>query len=697
MTGGHERLGPMKRVDAPHAIAPPRAPGRLAAVVALALAALLAACAEDAATQDAAPTIATPAEDLAIEEHGAGPSRANGSASPYDRRGGIAALLAKRPPRGQVVELDVWFGEGYLFFPGRDRAEAIRGCPSRDASPLTDRPLWQTLAFGGSARTNTVSQGEPYLVADLASALAEKLAADGAERPGFARVRGRFPLQEPTPVRGSAGEPSCQHAGRVFRVEEILETYSTRRELGWLPGAPPEEWTIYRNDRAGYELRRPPDWELEEQGAAILLRSPHWPDAPLVLLIEEARSVELTPVAGQDRGFNAVYRQSRQRPDPADGARPPLEGQMRGCEPTGTLDGCLELRARLIERELVARQEYGTGSDAIPGLLRTTQHILDSIVVDAWPTVTPPPEVRYELGDGPFWDGTRAAEHALLMIESTGLAADGAWRVAAQELISEGEALARDRCDMRREAGNDLYSYPEGVWHIELEAGELRYHSYIGAEDGAHLCTAPEEETPTAPSPAPAPGADADDGEAQGTVSVLHDSYPVIPTGDLARSSAAVLEVTVERVGLGVEDGLDEDEPAPDLRSTVILRVDRRYKGAPELSHVVISRMGGSMRNETGGVDREIVTFETDYAPGDELLMFLDAPLTAATDETVPGLRRAWDAAERIDAKGGEAELYFVASAYLFDEDGNAHSATEGVTRPIDELRAEVERALSGG
>jgi hypothetical protein len=71
----------------------------------------------------------------------------------------------------------------------------------------------------------------------------------------------------------------------------------------------------------------------------------------------------------------------------------------------------------------------------------------------------------------------------------------GPWEATDACLVTESEALRLDLCDTRREGpGNQWYTYPEGVWIVELsgdfDGRQTVYYTYLDARSGFHLCTA---------------------------------------------------------------------------------------------------------------------------------------------------------------------------------------------------------------
>jgi len=390
------------------------------------------------------------------------------------RSGGVAALLAQPPPAMTTVELDAYHGEGYMGWPGRGRVESMTGCPSLDSSPLTDHPLWQTIHFGGQWTSNHPPPDAPWLIA---GGIAPK------DLPRFGRLRGHL------------GDPEfahCKDADRIFVVESVAAVYEPRRPEQ-LPTPDSAEWTAFDVPSGGARLHYPSAWTVTATGDDTwALTSPDLPAYPLQLQVLRTDAV---PAATQTAV--AEHRQSVPFPQRESALRraanvPRLWGDtiFRNSDP----DHFFEVRFAQAGMSYVFRQEYGAGFDYDPRTLAYAQDILDTFEITGRPTITPIPPPKTSLGPGPFWSREQAEQLALEMIEGAIVLPAGAWHVTDGELVPEAEALARGDCDMRREPDNMWYTYPDGVWLLELTAATadrtLVYYTYLDATSGFHLCTA---------------------------------------------------------------------------------------------------------------------------------------------------------------------------------------------------------------
>jgi hypothetical protein len=359
-------------------------------------------------------------------------------------------------------------------------------CPSRDTSPLLDHRLWQTVRVGDEMRSNNVPMWEPWLIAASPDREEGDIRLD---LPAFGRLRGHL---------GDPAYSDCAESGRIFVVEEIVASYEPLREYGWWPVGAVEDWVQYSDDENGISLRHPPDWVVSKTDGTTLFESPLWPDRPLELVVSTPTlpppnwnpnwNAE-TPVAAAHRpSYNFVQHPWEELPVPTDMA--PIEGQMVTCvERRDPEAGCVELHLEAGGHRYVLRQTYATGPKFEPGPLDVMRRIFDSIALDAWPTVTPPPTPRAELGDGPFVTEERAVTQALDMIAGTEGVARDDWRASA-ELVSERRALELARCAMNRSPDNPLYPFPEAVWAVVLTGpAGIVYDTYIGAVELEHICT----------------------------------------------------------------------------------------------------------------------------------------------------------------------------------------------------------------
>lgn len=420
----------------------------------------------------------TPAETAAAASAGSGaaPPGATGvRGAGRPRSGGVGALLEQPPPAMTSVTLEAYSGEGYQGWPGRGRFESMSGCPSVDSAPLVDQPLWQTVGFGGHLSNNPPPADAPWLIA---------AGMDLAKLPRFGRLRGHL---------GDPRFAHCDDAERIFVVEAVETVYEPRGPDHW-PTPDPATWTTLVLPSGGARLRHPADWTLVPAGAdRWRLTSPDWPDTPLQLQVLAADpGPARASAAARGLGDATVFRQRESAWTRAAKVLP-LEGTMAGCQGKAQA-GCVEVRMAQGGKTYVFRQEYGHGFSFDPRVLAHAQWVLDSFEILGRATFTPIPAPKTELGPGPFWSQAQAERMALDMIEGAIVLPKGGWQVSDAQLVSEAEALSRGGCDLRRDADNPWYSYPDGVWLLELTAQTkdrtLVYATYLDAGDGGHLCTA---------------------------------------------------------------------------------------------------------------------------------------------------------------------------------------------------------------
>lgn len=397
------------------------------------------------------------------------------SSADQPHTGGIAALLAHPPPALATVAVDAYHGEGYRSWPGRGRAESMSGCPSSDSSPLVDQPLWQTIHFGGTSSSNHPPPESPWLIA--AGPRAGGL-------PRFGRLQGHL------------GDPQfahCNDAERIFVVESVVEVYEPRSP-DWPPTPDLSAWTEFETPGGGAQLRYPASWTIAANGDGTwALSNPDLPAYPLTLQVLRTDAVpETTQTAVADRRLpgGGYWRNEAQVAN--SGNRPRLEGDTIFCN--GYIqDGCVEVRFTQAATTYVFRQEYGSGFDYDPRVLASAQDILDTFEIMGRATITPVPPPKAALGPGTFWTREQAERMALDMIQGAITLPTGSWRVRDAQLVPEAEALARGGCDMHRASDNQGYTYPDGVWLLELTGAaterELVYFTYLDASTGYHLCT----------------------------------------------------------------------------------------------------------------------------------------------------------------------------------------------------------------
>ena len=401
-------------------------------------------------------------------------------ATPASRSGDVAVLMAHPPAAMTTVELDAYHGDDYMSWPGRGRMEAMTGCPSQDSSPLLDQPLWQTLTFANESSNNLPPSGAPWLIAASAPGVVE------IDWPHFARFRGHL---------GDPAFAHCQDADRIFVVEAVVAVYVARRP-DWLVTPDVMAWRTSEIPRFGVRLHHPADMVFASDGDdAWTLTSPEWPQYPLRLVIAKAAAESIATRDNRNvqpevrlGGFVQHPPASLNLPN-----APPLSGDVSYCN--GDIHGgCVEVRFAHGGMVYGFRQDYGTGFELDPQVLRLAGNILDAFEIDIRATITPIPPPKTTLGPGPFWTRAQAERVALDMIGSAIKPSQGTWQIVDARLVPEAEALDLGHCEVHRDAENMGYAFPDGVWMVEMtavaESHTLVYSTYLDATNGFHLCTA---------------------------------------------------------------------------------------------------------------------------------------------------------------------------------------------------------------
>lgn len=393
--------------------------------------------------------------------------------------GDVAALLADPPAAMTTVELDAYHGDDYMSWPGRGRMEAMTGCPSQDTSPLLDQPLWQTLTFANESSNNLPPPGAPWLIAAIAPGEAE------LDWPHFGRFRGHL---------GDPAFAHCQDADRIFVVEAVVAVYVASRP-DWLVTPDVMAWRTSEIPRYGVRLHHPADTVFASDGDnAWTLTSPEWPKSPLRLTI--AKAAAKTVATPDSRNLQPEERLGGFVQHPPASLNwpnvPPLSGDVIYCN--GDIHGgCVEVRFAHGGMVYGFRQDYGTGFELDPRVLWLARNILDAFEIDGRATITPIPPPKTTLGPGPFWSRDQAERMALDMIRSAIEPSQGTWQIVDARLVPEAEALDLGRCEVHRDADNMWYSFPDGVWMVEMtavkEGRTLVYDTYLDATNGHHMCT----------------------------------------------------------------------------------------------------------------------------------------------------------------------------------------------------------------
>ena len=394
--------------------------------------------------------------------------------------GDVAALLADPPAPMAPVELDAYHGDGYVSWPGRDRAESVSGCPSVNTSPLTDQALWLTLSFGGHSAANPVPAGAPWLIAAV---------------PASTRLSSPLPLFGH--LRGHLGDPAyahCPDADRVFTVEEIVATYAEKKPTG-RPTEDLAAWRQYHDALGRFSLAYPHEWDLAVLAADRLqLQAPASLAGPVTVSVVRGRhSPTAAPGSSAAQTVPDAFHQRPPMPFATPNV-PPLVGDVRYCAGR-IIDGCIEVVFAHDGSEYVLRHQYGVGFLARQESVWTFETMAHAFQIHRRATVTPTPTPSAQLGAAAYWSADRAARRALDMIPH------GPWSVTDTRLVSEAEALELDLCDTRRADPDYMwYTWPRGVRIIELsgvfDGRDAVFYTYLNAETGDHICTAEQGTRP---------------------------------------------------------------------------------------------------------------------------------------------------------------------------------------------------------
>lgn len=414
---------------------------------------------------------------------------------------GVADLLANPPAPGQSGELDAYFsGAEAPLLPSRGGPAPLPdrvSCPTVYDAALTDRPFQAILFLLNGSSSNALPDDALWLIATVLE----------AAKPGV-RIVPQLPYH--ARLHGHLGDPAfsnCQHAERIFVLEEVVEVYQEKPSesmpaLLRLP-AGYAEWPRYRNADFGFSLPHPPDWRaetLKEPNTllSVALRAPQWPEYPVVVRVrsDETWYDQYAPASAppllQGEGFG-VFQQGWVFQEEAKGSG--LDGYRVDRRPApGEREVSLLFSAQGRTYELALR--YPTGFEAPQPLLTAYSAIVEGFQLDTLPGPTPTPPVKQTLGDGPFLTQQQVE---VRVRERAG----GEIEVLDGQLVSEAEA--------RRLPGPcaTFMGHPDGVWLLAVrgnyEGATRTLRLFLDAATGEQLCG--EEIHPEAtPQPTMAPG-----------------------------------------------------------------------------------------------------------------------------------------------------------------------------------------------
>jgi len=405
----------------------------------------------------------------------------------------VADLLAEPPAPGKQVDIDAYYGGAYgyvIFALGHVREEQRSRCPSRRTAPLTDRPFPLFLVgLPSGVEANALPEGAAWLVA--------------AEPPPAATpARGQGPFALPAQpefpyharFRGHLGDPRfahCADAERILVVDEVVGVYEPTFDTVWRQSVRHSSLAIRGTPMPRVEdialdlsLAHPEGWRVERADRmTFLVRSPEWPDWPVVVRVSDG-------VTGEWR-IEPVFQRAGWRLD-----TPRLVGRFQTDCAAGSGERCHAAYFKGNGRTYELMLRYPIGFEAPQDLISGFGAMIDRLGIHGMPTRTPTPPVQTALDGEPYWTREQVEEQARGMLDY------GPWRFDSVRLVPEAEARQLNLCyiDGLFEGGDpdrhDTRAHPDGVWivrQIGNYAGQPAvYNTYLGATDGYHLCTADE-------------------------------------------------------------------------------------------------------------------------------------------------------------------------------------------------------------
>ena len=153
-------------------------------------------------------------------------------------------------------------------------------CPSFYGAALTDRPFLADLVVLNGIGGNPLPDDAPWLIATTADLLQPGVW-QLPQLPYHAKLRGHL---------GEAVPAHCQHADRIFLVEQVVQVYEEKpvESSPYLPNLPDDyaAWPRYHNTSLGFSFSYPPDWQIDQlDDVTWHLRAPQWPDYPMVMRV----------------------------------------------------------------------------------------------------------------------------------------------------------------------------------------------------------------------------------------------------------------------------------------------------------------------------------------------------------------------------------------------------------------------------
>lgn len=414
---------------------------------------------------------------------------------------GVADLLRTKPAPGQSVEVDAYFGgAGAAPFsrppPPRDQV----ACPLFPASrALTDRPFLAVLMYLNAMTGNALPEDAPWLLA-VTPEEARPGAATLPQLPYHARLRGHF---------GDAAFSHCDHADRIFIVDQVVKVYEQNPPdpptFQLKPPAGYAKWPRYHDDRLGYSLPYPPDWQIQRlDDVTLSLKGPQWPGNPVVIAVHKGEThydqydPSVLPPLMQGQGFG-VFEQGNWlfASDQSLPSSQRLAGyEVEQAPSAGSRSVSVLFSGNGYTYEL--RLVYPTGFAASQALLTDYTAIVEGFTLSKAPGPTPTAPIKQNLGSGPFLSQDQAATLARKR-------AGGTLELLTAQLLSEQaarSAAANSPC-------GTFMGHPEGVWLLlvrgPFEGTTRTMRLFLDAKSGDQLCG--EEVNPEAtPWPTMPPG-----------------------------------------------------------------------------------------------------------------------------------------------------------------------------------------------
>ena len=406
------------------------------------------------------------------------PTLLESTATPSDNQD-VADLLRSPPSSGESVEIEAYFsGATTIPHPGGFPPPPDQiACPNYYETALTDRPFLADLVVLNSIGGNPLPDDAPWLIAVTPERLQPGVRSL-PQLPYHARLRGHL---------GEAVLAHCQHADRIFVVEQVTQVYEAKpAESSPFPRQLLDDYATWPRDhesRLGFNLAYSADWQIDRlDDVTWNLRAPQWPDLPIVIRVHNGEThldqydPTSTPPLLQGISSFGVYQQG---------------GGFGGVIDSQHLDGYQVSRDEALTERAVSvlfssrghtyelALRYPLGFDAPQPLLTAYSVIVEGFRLDVRPDPSPTPPVKQALGAGPFL----GKDEALARVHDS----EGR-EVTLLEAKLVSEVQARQSAD----ACNTFESHPDGVWLLmvrgvfEEQTRTIRMN--LDATTGEQLC-----------------------------------------------------------------------------------------------------------------------------------------------------------------------------------------------------------------